>query len=92
MKHRGGYQLGFKKEQASTVSTLSKRELEILWMISEGHDSEEIALLLGIQSRTVRNHTSRLLSKMQAKNRAHAAARAISKGWGEEILDAISKI
>lgn len=92
MAHRSEYQLEFQKRQVSTVSSLSKRELEILWMISEGHDSEEIALLLGIQTQTVRNHTSRLLSKMQAKNRAHAAARAISKGWGEEILGAIAKI
>ncbi len=50
-------------------------------MISKGHDNKGIAELLGIRTQTVKNHTSNVLSKMQARNRTHAAMMAIRKGW-----------
>ena len=60
---------------------MTKREWEILWMITKGHDNKGIAELLGIRTQTVKNHISNVLSKMQAKNRTHAAMIAMRKGW-----------
>ena len=92
MTQRDGCQPGYGRRYASAGSPLTKREWEILTMIFRGHTNKEIAVLLGIQTQTVKNHTSNLLSKLHAKNRTHAAMIAISKGWGEEILDAIAMI
>lgn len=50
-------------------------------MISRGHDNKGIAEMLGIRIQTVKNHTSNVLGKMQAKNRTHAAMMAIGMGW-----------
>ena len=69
------------------ATPLTKREWEILWMISKGHDNKGIAELLGIRVQTVKNHTSNVLSKMQARNRTHAAMMAIRKGWLDFPVD-----
>ncbi len=59
---------------------LTKRELEILKPVSEGKDNKEIAEALDIDVRTVANHVSNLLFKMNAKNRTEAAAIARREG------------
>ena len=56
-------------------------------MIAGVHDNKGIAEMLGIQIQTVKNHTSNVLGKMQAKNRTHAAMIAISKGWLDFPID-----
>lgn len=59
---------------------LTKREIEILKLITEGKDNKEIAKALEIDIRTVANHVSNLLFKMSAKNRTEAAAIARREG------------
>jgi DNA-binding NarL/FixJ family response regulator len=59
---------------------LTKRELEVLVLIAEGKDNKGIARLLGIDDRTVANHVSNLLFKMNAKNRTEASAIARREG------------
>ena len=81
MAQRIGYQSEYRSGYAAAGSPLTKREWEILWMISKGHDNKGIAELLGIRTQTVKNHTSNVLSKMQARNRTHAAMMAIRGGW-----------
>ncbi len=53
---------------------LTKRELQILRLMSEGKDNKDIADSLNIDIRTVANHVSNILFKMNAKNRTEAAA------------------
>ena len=76
-----GSRLEAAERRSPGATPLTKREWEILWMISKGHDNKGIAELLGIRVQTVKNHTSNVLSKMQARNRTHAAMMAIRKGW-----------
>ena len=76
-----GYRTEVADRRPPGVTPLTKREWEVLWMISKGHDNKGIAELLGIRLQTVKNHTSNVLSKMQARNRTHAAMMAIRKGW-----------
>lgn len=76
-----GFQPGYASQNLTAGSPLTKREWEVLWMISRGHDNKGIAEMLGIRIQTVKNHTSNVLGKMQAKNRTHAAMMAIGLGW-----------
>lgn len=53
---------------------LSKRELEILELISCGYSDKEIALKLNISARTVQTHVTRTVIKLGARNRPNAVA------------------
>ncbi len=81
MMQQAGFQPGHSSQNRTAGSPLTKREWEVLWMISRGHDNKGIAETLGIRIQTVKNHTSNVLGKMQAKNRTHAAMMAIGLGW-----------
>ncbi len=89
MTQRIDYQPGYAIQSSVASSPLTKREWEVLWMISKGHDNKGIAELLGIRTQTVKNHTSNVLSKMQARNRTHAAMMAIRKGWLDFPIDGV---
>lgn len=53
---------------------LSKREQEILELISWGYSDKEIALNLNISARTVQTHVTRIVIKLNARNRTNAVA------------------
>ena len=53
--------------------SLSARESEVLGLVGEGLTTREIARRLGISAATVNNHVQKLLRKLNARNRAHAA-------------------
>ncbi|GLZ30102.1 helix-turn-helix transcriptional regulator [Lentzea sp. NBRC 105346] len=66
---------------AASVSTrgtksLSRREYEVLQLIAEGRTAVQIALRLQITAETARTHVRRILRKLEARDRAHAVARA----------------
>ncbi|AKD05068.1 response regulator transcription factor [Pontibacter korlensis] len=56
---------------------LSKRELEVLALISEGYTNAEIAEKLFTSKRTVETHRQNILEKTQAKNTANLIKYAI---------------
>ncbi|MFA7659389.1 MAG: LuxR C-terminal-related transcriptional regulator [Candidatus Gastranaerophilaceae bacterium] len=56
---------------------LSKRELEILELISWGYSDKEIAYNLKISARTVQTHVTRIVIKLNARNRTNAVANYI---------------
>jgi DNA-binding CsgD family transcriptional regulator len=68
---------------ASPVSDnlFSKRELEILKLLSEGNETKEIANKLFIAKETVKSHRKNILRKSQCRNTAELVARSISEGW-----------
>ncbi|HDH06016.1 MAG TPA: response regulator transcription factor [Nitrospirae bacterium] len=59
---------------------LTKRELQILKLITDGNDNKKIAKELDIETRTVANHVSNILFKLNVKNRTEAAAVARKEG------------
>jgi DNA-binding NarL/FixJ family response regulator len=61
---------------------LSEREREILNLIAKGYKNPEIAEHLVLSPKTVRNHVSNILSKLQVADRAQAILKAREAGLG----------
>jgi len=57
-------------------TALTNREAEILAMIAGGRSNAEIAAELGVSLKTVQNHVSKVLLKLQVRDRTQAALRA----------------
>ena len=55
---------------------LTPREAEVLALIADGRSNTEIARDLGLSLKTVQNHVSNLLAKLQVRDRTQAALRA----------------
>ena len=66
---------------AETIRTeLSDREIEVLKLIANGKDNSMIAGELHISPKTVKNHISNILMKLQIENRIQAAVFAVRSG------------
>jgi two-component system response regulator DegU len=59
---------------------LSARESEIVRLIATGLSNKEISLRLGLSEKTVKNHISRIFSKLNITARTQAAVHAIRAG------------
>ena len=55
---------------------LTAREREVLDLLADGQSNRQIARTLGLSLKTVQNHVSRILDKLQATDRTQAALRA----------------
>ena len=59
---------------------LTKRALEILSFVVEGHSSKQVADLLFISKRTVDFHLDNIYGKLQVRNKMQALQRATRLG------------
>ncbi|MDX6510988.1 MAG: hypothetical protein QOE36_492 [Gaiellaceae bacterium] len=68
-------------EIAETIrAELSDREIQVLKLIANGKDNAMIAGELHISPKTVKNHISNILMKLQIDNRIQAAVYAVRSG------------
>jgi DNA-binding NarL/FixJ family response regulator len=67
---------------AQVFPELTDREREILDLIAAGHGNHEIARRLVLSEKTVRNHVSAILTKLQYPDRATAIVKARDAGLG----------
>jgi DNA-binding NarL/FixJ family response regulator len=67
-------------DAALIMSELSDREIEVLKLIANGKDNAQIAADLHISPKTVKNHISNILMKLQIDNRIQAAVYAVRSG------------
>ena len=68
-------------DAAETIrAELSDREIEVLKLIANGKDNAQIAADLHISPKTVKNHISNILMKLQIENRIQAAVYAVRSG------------
>ncbi len=65
---------------ASGTDTLTDREREILKLVAESNSTKEIALKLGISSKTVDNHRTNLMRKLNLHNVASLTRYALEIG------------
>ncbi|MDF2842629.1 MAG: hypothetical protein K0R00_1055 [Herbinix sp.] len=56
---------------------LTKREIEVLKLLAEGLFNKEIAYMLSISEKTVKNHVSNIFKKINVSDRTQAAVYAI---------------
>ena len=65
---------------------LTDREHEVLGHVATGSDNHEIAALLYLSEKTVRNQVATILTKLQVRDRAAAVAAARDRGLGDPGL------
>jgi len=72
---------GSSRHEAEVIqSELSDREIQVLKLIANGKDNAVIAGELHISPKTVKNHISNILMKLQKENRIQAAVYAVRSG------------
>ncbi len=65
---------------AEKPAPLTAREKEILSLMAQGYANSEIALELGVSEKTVKNHISSILRKMNVRDRTAAVVAALRRG------------
>lgn len=76
---------------ADVFPELTAREREILALIAQGDTNAMIAQTLVISLKTVRNHVSNILNKLQVADRTQAVIRAREAGLGIQGTDSQSE-
>ena len=77
------YFAGSPQRVADPVPGLTEREREILDLMATGWGNQNIARRLQIAPKTVRNHVSSVIGKLQVASRGEAIVRARSLGYGQ---------
>jgi DNA-binding NarL/FixJ family response regulator len=73
-------ELSTQSETEDLVSSLTKRETEILDYIAKGFLNKQIASSLDISEQTIKNHVTSILRKLNANARTEAVVIAIKRG------------
>ncbi|WP_164701679.1 response regulator transcription factor [Modestobacter sp. KNN46-3] len=68
--------------RAPALPELTDREREVLDLLAAGLSTGRIAARLGLSDKTVRNHVSAVLTKLQVPDRSAAVTRARAAGLG----------
>jgi DNA-binding NarL/FixJ family response regulator len=63
------------------LAPLSPREIEIITLIAEGKSSKEIASILFLSFRTIQNHRTKIMKKLNLKKNTDLVRYAIRKGY-----------
>lgn len=68
-------------EVCRPLHLLTRRECEVLQMLADGKSNRGIGEALFISEKTVKNHVSNILQKMNVNDRTQAVVEAIKNGW-----------
>lgn len=75
-------EIGFREvEYRRPLHLLTRRECEVLQLMTDGKSNRAIGEALFISEKTVKNHVSNILQKMNMNDRTQAVVEAIKKGW-----------
>jgi DNA-binding NarL/FixJ family response regulator len=72
-------------ETALDAAELTRREKEILRLVSEGHSNAKLAKMLWVTEQTVKFHLSNIYRKLDVENRTQAAAKARHLGFTDAV-------
>jgi DNA-binding NarL/FixJ family response regulator len=65
---------------AAIRAVLSERELQVLRLLAQGKENADIAAVLHVSPKTIKNHISSILEKLHIENRIQAAVVAVRSG------------
>lgn len=68
------------ESNAHLISPLTKRELEVLEMITHGKTNKEISTQMGISEHTVKSHVIHIFDKLGVNDRTQASVWAVKNG------------
>lgn len=71
------------------IERLSPQEKVILYWISQGYSNQEVAKQAVLSEKTVKNHVSHTLKKLELRDRTQAAVLAWRMGFAQMSLEAI---
>ncbi|MDQ0254522.1 two-component system response regulator DegU [Evansella vedderi] len=75
-------EIGFREvEYRRPLHLLTRRECEVLQLMTDGKSNRAIGEALYISEKTVKNHVSNILQKMNMNDRTQAVVEAIRNGW-----------
>ncbi len=78
----GNKKIGYREvEYRMPLHILTKRECEVLQLMTDGKSNRKIGEELFISEKTVKNHVSNILQKMNVKDLTHAVVEGIKKGY-----------
>ncbi len=72
--------VAIKLAQRMPGEVISSRELQVLKLIVDGRSNKKIGSALSIAESTVKNHVNSILSKLNVRDRTHAATTALRRG------------
>ncbi len=72
-------------ERDERERSLTEREREVLGTLADGVSNREIAKRLGVSEKTVKNHVSSILAKLDLSDRTQAALYAVRHGYAEAV-------
>lgn len=70
----------FELAEHASDDTLTPAEIRVLRLIAEGNANKEIAVQLSVSEDTVKGQVRNILSKLNAKDRTHAAMIGVKRG------------
>ncbi|MET3195108.1 response regulator transcription factor [Bacillus sp. OAE603] len=72
---------GVPLDETSLKKILTKREIEILKLLGKGYSNIQIGSELFISNKTVKNHVSNIIHKLQVQDRLNAVIKAVQNNW-----------
>lgn len=68
------------ERESSPHDILSRREIQVMPLLAEGHTNKQIGEALGISAETVKTHVDRICKRLDATDRTDAVAKALRAG------------
>ncbi len=65
---------------STATAELTEREQEVLKYVARGLSNKEIAVRMGLSENTIKTHVRKILTKLNVRSRAEAAAYAVRSG------------
>jgi two-component system nitrate/nitrite response regulator NarL len=75
--------------EAAKIATLTKREHEVVSLLSEGLQNKQIAIRLSISETTVRHHLTSIFNKLKVANRLALVIYAYRQGLASPSVSQI---
>lgn len=92
LKNNCGNGMNPRRDEMSLLLELTPKEKEVLYWVSQGFCNAEIANMMVLSEKTVKNHISHLLKKLDVKDRTQAAVLAWKLGLPQQGPDRIGLI